>query len=74
MSKAIKLFETLLQYRERKAIMSDMMRAVHNYIIDEKTDMLENLLDNTVTVNNKTYIESKTILNEIKKLDDETID
>ena len=74
MSRATKLFETLLEYRERIAIMSDIMRALHNYIIDEKTDMLENLLDDTVTVNNKTYIESKTILNEIKKLDDETID
>tara|TARA_R100000655_G_scaffold1600_4_gene6061 strand:- start:14744 stop:14893 length:150 start_codon:yes stop_codon:yes gene_type:complete len=42
MSKAQTLFKTLLEYRERKKIMSDVMRAIDEYVKEVIKETLEN--------------------------------
>ena len=42
MSKAQKLFKTLLEYRERKKIMSDVLRAIDEYVEETIKQTLKN--------------------------------
>ena len=42
MKKAHKLFNTLLEYRERKKIMSDVLKAIDEYVEEQIKKKLEN--------------------------------
>ena len=42
MKKAHKLFNTLLEYRERKKIMSDVLKAIDKYVEEQIKKKLEN--------------------------------